>query len=76
MDNASRWGPGDGDAGAGEQINPLNPRLSRILSAFDMTHNFVVSYSYKLPVDKVLRANRLTRGWTITGITRYTTGLP
>jgi hypothetical protein len=41
-----------------------------------MTHNFVVSYSCELPVDKLLRANRLTRGWTITGITRYTTGLP
>jgi hypothetical protein len=54
-------GTQNGDPGAGEQINPLNPRLSRVLSVFDMTHNFVVSYSYKLPVDKVLRANRLTR---------------
>ncbi len=75
-DNAFSGGPGNGDQGAGEQINPLNPRLSRALSAFDMTHNFVVRYSYELPVDKVLRANRLTRGWTITDITRYTTGLP
>jgi hypothetical protein len=74
MDNASSWGPGISDAG--EQLNPINPRLSRSLSAFDMTHNFVVSYSYELPFDKLLKANRLTRGWTITGITRYTTGLP
>jgi len=76
MDNASSWGPGNGDQGAGEQINPYNPALSRALSAFDMTHNFVVSYSYELPFDKFLPANRLTRGWTISGITRYTTGLP
>jgi len=73
MDNASSWGPGISDAG--EQINPLNPRLSRSLSAFDLTHNFVVSYWYELPFDK-FRANRLTRGWILTGITRYTTGLP
>jgi hypothetical protein len=74
MDNASSWGPGISDAG--EQINPIDPRLSRALSAFDLTHNFVVSYSYELPLDKVFAPSRLTRGWIITGITRYTTGLP
>lgn len=74
MDNASSWGPGISDAG--EQINPVNPRLSRSLSAFDLTHNFVVSYSYMLPFDRLLSSNKLTRGWTITGITRYATGFP
>jgi hypothetical protein len=74
MDNASSWGPGISDAG--EQINPINPRLSRSLSAFDLTHNFVVSYSYTLPFDKLFSSNRLTGGWTVTGITRYATGFP
>lgn len=74
MDNASSWGPGVGDAA--EEINPVNPRISRSLSAFDLKHNFVVSYSYELPFDKILPANRITRGWMITGITRYSTGLP
>jgi Carboxypeptidase regulatory-like domain len=74
MDNASSWGPGVHDAG--EQINPINPRLSRSLSAYDLTHNFVVSYSYMLPFDKVLSANRLTKGWMLTGITRFATGFP
>ncbi|HXY10968.1 MAG TPA: carboxypeptidase regulatory-like domain-containing protein [Terriglobales bacterium] len=74
MDNASSWGPGVGDAT--EEINPINPRLSRSLSAFDMTHNFVVSYSYELPFDRFFSANRLTQGWIVTGITRYNTGLP
>jgi hypothetical protein len=77
MDNASSWGPGIGDAA--EEINPVNPRISRSLSAFDLTHNFVVSYSYELPFEKIFPANklnRLTRGWFITGITRYSTGLP
>jgi len=74
MDNASSWGPGVSDAG--EQLNPINPRLSRSLSAFDLTHNFVVSYSYMLPFDKFFPANKLTRGWIVTGITRYNTGFP
>ncbi len=47
-----------------------------MLSAFDLTHNFVVSYSYEPPFDKIFAANRVTSGWTITGITRYCTGLP
>ena len=34
----------------GDEVNPLNPSLSRALSAFDITQNFVVSYSYQLPV--------------------------
>jgi hypothetical protein len=74
MDNASSWGPGVNDAG--EQLNPINPRLSRSLSAFDLTHNFVVSYSYMLPFDKFFSPNKLTRGWMLTGITRFATGFP
>jgi hypothetical protein len=74
MDNASSWGPGISDAG--EQINPINPRLSRSLSAFDLTHNFALSLSYTLPFDKLFSSNRLTKGWIVTGLTRYTTGFP
>ena len=36
----------DDSSGYGEQINPINPRLSRGLSAFDCTNNFVASYTY------------------------------
>ena len=74
MDNASSWGPGINDAGEG--INPINYKLSKALSAFDLTHNFVVSYSYELPFDKLFASNRLTQGWIVTGVTRYATGLP
>jgi Carboxypeptidase regulatory-like domain/TonB dependent receptor len=59
-----------------EQPMPFNPGLSKALSAFDMTHNLVVSYSYELPFDRVFRPNRLTRGWILSGITRFATGLP
>jgi len=47
------------------------------LSAFDLTHNFVVSYSYELPFDALLSGySRLTKGWIVTGINRFSTGLP
>jgi hypothetical protein len=70
LDNSSSWGAG------GELINPVNPKISKSLSAFDMTHNFVTSYSYHVPFDKIWQANRLTDGWILTGITRFSTGLP
>jgi hypothetical protein len=63
-------------SGFGEQINPVNPKLSRGLSAFDSTHNFVVSYNYRLPIDKLDGPKWLTNGWEISGITRFSTGLP
>jgi hypothetical protein len=56
-------------------INPVDPSLNRALSAFDLTHNFVMSYQYKLPFDR-WGANRLTRGWMIAGVTHLATGLP
>jgi len=66
----------DNASGYGEQINPLNHAASRGLSAFNDTHNFVASYNYSLPVDLLGRPNRLTNGWQISGITRFSTGLP
>jgi hypothetical protein len=63
-------------SGFGEQVNPVNPKLSRGLSGFDSTHNFVVSYNYRLPIDKLGGPKRLTNGWEISGITRFSTGLP
>lgn len=66
----------DNASGYGEQINPINPALSRGLSAFDSTHNFVVSYNYVLPFDKLGGPKRLTSGWSLSGITRFATGLP
>jgi hypothetical protein len=60
-----------------EQVNPFNYRAEYGISAFDIKHNFVVSYDYMLPVDKLFRApKRLTQGWAISGITRFATGLP
>ncbi len=66
----------DNASGYGEQINPIDPELSRGLSAFDSTNNFVVSYNYALPFDTWGGPKRLTNGWTLSGITRFETGLP
>jgi hypothetical protein len=71
LDNASGNGLGQGD-----NINPLNHKITKALSAFDVTHNFVMSYSYRIPFDKLGRPNRLTTGWVINGITRFATGFP
>ncbi len=67
----------DQSSNVGEEVNPVDPALSRALSAFDVTHNFVVSYSYEVPFDRLFGAsNRWTRGWTISGITHFSSGFP
>lgn len=66
----------DQSSNVGEEVNPLDPSLSRALSAFDVTHNFVVSYAYELPFDRLLGASRWSRGWTISGITHFSSGFP
>jgi hypothetical protein len=72
MDNAS---DATGQTG---QVNVLNQKLGKALSNFDVTHNFVASYSYELPFDKMghSKFNGLTKGWILTGITRFSTGFP
>lgn len=66
----------DQSSNLGEEVNPLNPALSKALSAFDVAHNFVVSYSYQLPFDRIFESNRLSRGWVLSGITHLSTGFP
>jgi hypothetical protein len=42
-----------------------------------MRHNFVASYKYILPAEPLFRRrNRWTEGWSLSGITRFSTGLP
>ncbi len=67
----------DQSAGLPEPVNPIDPSLSRGLSAFDLRHNFVVSFHYEVPRLRASRAvNALANGWAIAGIARFTTGLP
>ena len=67
----------DQSSSLAEAINPVAPGLSKALSAFDMRQNLVVSYQYQLPIAQLAgRRNRLTEGWVITGVTRFSTGFP
>jgi hypothetical protein len=67
----------DASSNLGEEVNPINPRLSYALSSFDIRHNFVVSYNYKVPFETLFHAtNRWTQGWEISGITHFSSGLP
>jgi len=61
----------------GEQVNSFDLRLSRAISSWDMRHNFVATYTYDLPFDRLFgHANRATEGWSISGTTRFATGFP
>jgi hypothetical protein len=61
----------------GEQVNPFDITATEAPSAFDLRHNFVASYDYNLPLDRLFgRANLLTEGWSISGTTRFSSGFP
>ncbi len=67
----------DQGSNIGEQLNPFNPRLSRAISSWDLKHNFVASYRYQLPFDRLMHGpERLTGGWSISGTTRFASGFP
>ncbi len=67
----------DQSAGLPEPVNPINPSLSRGLSSFDMRHNLVASFRYQVPgFNRATFAGRLTNGWAVAGIARFTSGLP
>ena len=66
----------DDSSNIGEEVNPFNPALSYALSAFDVKQNFVLSYEYHLPIDRLMHADRFSQGWTLSGITRFASGFP
>lgn len=71
------WGKSiDQASNLGEQVYPYNYGLTRAPSSFDIRQNVVASFRYDLPVDRLLHANRLTSGWSISGITRLSSGVP
>jgi len=59
-------------------LNPSNFALSRVISPFDLKHNFVASYTWAIPFDRAFGGlpKRLTQGWTVSGISRFSTGFP
>ncbi len=54
-----------------------NPQANKARSDFDRPHRLVVSYSYDIPVGKSgFMQNQLFKGWAISGIVTYQSGLP
>jgi hypothetical protein len=61
----------------GEQIDPNDPDATWAPSAFDLRHNFIASYHYNVPVERMFRRQtKWTTGWSISGITRISSGFP
>jgi hypothetical protein len=66
----------DQSSSLGELVDP-DYGLTRYISSFDMRHNFVTSYRYDLPFAKLFhKTSLLTEGWSLSGITRFSTGVP
>ena len=59
-----------------EQVDPYNYHALDSISAFDMKHNFVTSYNFDLPIDHIFHSNGITKGWALSGITRFASGIP
>jgi Carboxypeptidase regulatory-like domain len=59
-----------------EQVDPYNYHALDGISAFDLKHDFVVSYNYELPFDHFFHLGRLTSGWALSGVTRFASGIP
>jgi hypothetical protein len=68
----------DDSSAFNDLVNFENPKLSRGLSSSDIRNNFVVSYVWAIPFDRAFAnaPKRLTQGWQIQGITRFSTGFP
>jgi hypothetical protein len=67
----------DNASSLADPVDPFNHNRTRALSAFDLKHALVASYEYHLPLEHILpRAQAWLRGWTISGITRLSTGFP
>jgi hypothetical protein len=68
----------DQSSSLSDPVDPVNPGVSRGLSAFDLTQNFVANYHYRLPAGQIWRGGpkAATEGWEVFGLTRLTTGFP
>ncbi len=67
----------DNSSSLSEEVNPIQPEISKAISAFDLRHNLAISYVAPLPLQKLLPGPRaLSEGWTLSGITRFTSGMP
>jgi len=61
----------------GQEVLLNNLSYTHALCSFDIRNNFVITYKYNLPIGDIFRRHdRLTDGWSLSGTTRLSTGLP
>lgn len=69
--------PIDQSSSLADVLDPYDFSLTRALSAFNLKHNFVATFDYALPFERLFRgSNRWTQGWEVSGITRVSSGFP
>jgi len=66
----------DDASNLGEQLNPFNYNATRVISSWNIPQNLVITYTYALPFDRYFGRGRLTEGWSLSGTSRFATGLP
>jgi hypothetical protein len=60
-----------------DPLDPFNFNATRALSAWDLKHNLVATYEYRLPMERLFRRAKIfTEGWSLSGITRINSGFP
>ena len=60
-----------------DPIDPFNFSRTRALSAWDLKHDLVATYEYQLPLEHWFkRAGKWSSGWSLSGITRLSSGFP
>jgi outer membrane receptor protein involved in Fe transport len=75
---------GNGNSDGATPQNEYDLKADRANGAFDFRHTFTGSYFYQFPFGKGRRfltdasgvVNQIVSGWEVTGVTRYTTGMP
>ncbi len=69
----------DQSSSMADALDPFNFELTRAISAWNLTHDFVATYDYRLPLELLARrgwARDVLQGWELSGITRVSTGFP
>ena len=69
---------GPGSIGVSQKTAWFDNRADRSVSAYDLTHNFTLSYSYALPFAKGAKGlmGQTLGGWTVSGIITRSSGPP
>ena len=71
----------DNSSGLLDATLPNDPQDSRGLCMFNVTQNFVTSYTLNLQLEKLFHvdsgfSNKLIAGWSLSGITSFVSGVP